>query len=284
MDRVMAGTIERLFANFLNTRLKCRRRFRATSIAIIERLEQRVQLSGTTTDDSILDSVVIDVNPPAIIEEASTTESTAQVFQPTAGHRSNSTNPAVTQSQTAQAVHIEGTCRVVIFTTEDKDNPDAWDNAAEKAKAEYEKLLASICDGVEVIIKDVEYVSEVNETLDQTDNVVIVVFIGHSGPNGIFIGADNEPGTNISDGGGPNDVDPTDIHWDQIVPIDGAKQIIILGCNAGQGEDCVAQDIADASGFNVVAADEYINFDTDGTAFIRWWRFGEWITFHPDGE
>jgi len=310
----------RLFGLKARARRSRRLPDRPARLGLIEQLECRALLSGTTGDETApVEPPASELEPPACVESSdppqyseSSSDDPCQdadaplVFElfvgetpeggPTSSDQpTNSSGPAAdatadgSDSATADdPEHIADTCRVVIFVTEDPNNPDAWDQAAEFARQEYERLLEGRCDTVEVIVEEVDHVSEVNDILDATDDIVVVVFIGHSGPNAIYVGADNEPDTNISDGGGPNDVEPGDVHWDRITHIDGMRQIIILGCNAGEGEDSVAQDIADASGEIVVASNVYINFDSDGRAFIRGFRVllygGRWITFYPSGD
>lgn len=59
----------------------------------------------------------------------------------------------------------------------------------------------------------------------------------------------------------------------------------VLVCNAGNGEDCIAQNLSDASGRTVIAPNTYLNFnETTGEPFFRWWRFGGYTPFIPTNE
>ena len=74
--------------------------------------------------------------------------------------------------------------------------------------------------------------------------------------------------------------------------------IRLISCSTGNGEDCIAQQIADLLGVNVFAPTETVFVNLDGELFITnnrvlatMWNAGEpvketgkWILFHPRKE
>lgn len=49
---------------------------------------------------------------------------------------------------------------------------------------------------------------------------------------------------------------------------DGVKPIKIWACNAGTGDNSLAQQMADISGVDIIAADNYIGWDENGNWVI----------------
>lgn len=169
---------------------------------------------------------------------------------------------------------------VLIFKTE--RNPrraneplDPWKKAAECAVRRCKKK--NILE--EVFVIDVNRVSQVNDALKNIKDISSVVFIGHADYDAIYVGNGDEPGTNISTKRGANNVSPDTLDWRNLRK---DASIEIWGCHAGQGNNSIAKAIARATGKPVTAPDSYLNFDeSTGEPFMRWIRFGEWITVQP---
>jgi RHS repeat-associated protein len=174
---------------------------------------------------------------------------------------------------------------VLIFKTAgnpERDLPDPWGLAARRAAGNARIQFGKKYENLNIKTFDVNRVRQVNAALSAGQDIVSVIFIGHSSPDLIAVGSASVPDTNISTRGGANDVDPSTLDFSNMSP--GAT-ITILGCNAGAGSSCIAQDMANASGVPVNASDSYINFDDNtGEAFIRWWRSGNFDVFLPEEE
>lgn len=153
--------------------------------------------------------------------------------------------------------------------------------AAEWVKNQDLKKFGGKYETLSIKIIDVSRVSEMNTALS-TQDIVHIDIIGHAGKSYVAVGSSPEPDTNLSDNGGKADVSPSKLNWGNLTQ---DATITIYGCNAGADKDGIAQRIADASQAPVSAPTTYINFDEGtGEPFIRWLRFGEWLTFTPEPQ
>jgi RHS repeat-associated protein len=190
-------------------------------------------------------------------------------------------------------VDPDGMETAVIFHTEGNpyrgESKYPWGHVEDWAVQHARDTLGSVYNELDVVVYEVEHVSEVENAIQNNEDIVYVVFIGHSSESRISIGNENEPDTNISTANErQGDVDPATLDWGNLVmdPRLG-HQILLLGCNAGNessGNSSVAQDLADATGVPVKAAENYTNFRDDGTPFIRFFRAGGWRVFSPEGD
>ncbi len=179
-------------------------------------------------------------------------------------------------------IDLDGLEDVLVFKTERnprRDPADPWGKAAAYLANKYTREFSGKYNNLDVRIIEVNRVSQVNSALSSARDVVKVSFVGHSDQSSIFVGSESKPDTNISSQGGPNDVDPRNLNWSNLKR---EATIDIMGCHAGDGPGSIAQDIANAAGVTVTAPDSFLNFDeTTGEPFIRWYRFGEFVTSEP---
>ena len=179
-------------------------------------------------------------------------------------------------------IDLDGLEDVLVFKTERnprRDPADPWGKAAAYLANKYTREFSGKYNNLDVRIIEVNRVSQVNSALSSARDVVKVSLIGHSDQSSIFVGSESKPDTNISSQGGPNDVDPRNLNWSNLKR---EATIDIMGCHAGDGPGSIAQDIANAAGVPVTAPDSFLNFDeTTGEPFIRWYRFGEFVTSEP---
>ncbi|RKZ81583.1 MAG: hypothetical protein DRR19_22005 [Candidatus Parabeggiatoa sp. nov. 1] len=169
---------------------------------------------------------------------------------------------------------------VLIFTTEanPENEKQPWAHAALYQYSKVNEELSIVYHGLFIEFHDVKTVTEVNNILSTTPNIVRIIFIGHASSKAIYVGSSDAPDSNISERGSKNDVVPQNMNWDNLTP---NARIEILGCKAGKGENSIAQALANASGVSVIAPDASINFEKNGKPFIRWFRRGKWIRFYP---
>jgi hypothetical protein len=168
----------------------------------------------------------------------------------------------------------------IIFTTQDRRNPQAWREWASAARRQYAPG--------EAIVVDVNRVGNLRTYLRYYTNINDVVIIGHSSSRGVYVGADGVRGTNISDAVGRNNARPRSINWGNV-----EGKIRLWGCNAGRGENPIARSIANESRRPVEAYSNYVNIGSGGpTVFTKGntWdiirgdqsQFGGRVEFEPE--
>ena len=147
----------------------------------------------------------------------------------------------------------------LIFKTErnprhDGDNMDPWGDAA---RYEENRLRQKYGRNMSIQIINVRRVSEINRALKANKNIQHVSIIGHSSSGALFVGSEAKPGTNLAVRPGRNNVSVYSLDYSNLSP--GAN-ISIWGCNAGKGDNSIAQHLATASGATVRAPNNFINF------------------------
>jgi RHS repeat-associated protein len=198
---------------------------------------------------------------------------------------------AYARNNPLKRIDPDGNEDVIIFTTQGTPGgpSDPWGHVAQLSETHYKANLAGKYETLNIQRFDVSTVSEVNAALSGGKDIVGIDFIGHSSPELIAVGSGDLPDTNISMSGGSNDVSPYSLDWSNVKQ-GGEAQIRIIGCRAGQSDNpvthAIAQSLANASGANVVAPTQRLNFTEAGSAFVKWWREAtggenEWIQFEP---
>jgi RHS repeat-associated protein len=177
------------------------------------------------------------------------------------------------------SMNLNGPVNLIIKTEGKPDEPaDPWKDWAEGADKVDDPTVPSVTINITTV-------SEFQDAMDRFGNKNDVHIIGHSGPDGIYVGQGNKPDTNISNAGGPNDVSPYHVNWGQT-----SGTVSVWGCNAGVGTTNIAQDVANASGATTRAYDNYVTLNsTTGTPTTSGWegiRHGSWfgqgeVTFTP---
>ena len=171
---------------------------------------------------------------------------------------------------------------VLIFQTEPdwqkSQSPAACNNAASYAGGQALNSCAN-CSPNDIHVIPVNDVGQVNSALSNFSDIAQIYFIGHSSSSSIYVGSQNLPNTNISNNGGANDVLPSKLNWSNLK---SDASINILGCNAGKGNNSIAQQISNASGRATTAPNQFLNFDEAGKPFFRPWRSGSFNTFFPN--
>jgi hypothetical protein len=127
----------------------------------------------------------------------------------------------------------------------------------------------------EAIVVDVNRIRTINTYLRHYTNIKDVVIIGHSSSEGIYVGADPQRGTNISNVPGRNNAPPSSINWSNV---DGTVRL--WGCNAGRGPNSIAQSVATASQRRVEAYTNYVNLGSENSnTYTR----GNYVNFGSNG-
>jgi RHS repeat-associated protein len=172
---------------------------------------------------------------------------------------------------------------LILKTEKHETDPIApWRRAGNYAVIDSINKYADKFNELNIIVENVNKVSQVNNLLKNNQDIVNIKLIGHSSPKAIYVGAESLPDTNISFLDGSSNIDPNNLNWDNLTQ---DAVIDIWGCRAGAGNNSVAQNIANASGATVKAPNTYLNFNEEtGEPFMRWWRFGEWKTFQPQAN
>jgi RHS repeat-associated protein len=162
--------------------------------------------------------------------------------------------------------------------TWEKEGPFPWKKPGEYAEKEYGE-----CDECRTVNIKASRVDQIMNALKTYNNISKLIIIGHAGSDGVWVSSENAPRTNISERGGKNDVSVNDLDFSNLTK---DARIMIWGCNAGRGDNSIAQAFANASNRITVAPNTYVNFDeSTGEPYIKHIRvdklFGEWTVFRP---
>jgi RHS repeat-associated protein len=170
---------------------------------------------------------------------------------------------------------------ILIFKTErdpSRDPVQPWRHVGNFAVIDSIQKYGDKYSKLDIEVIDVNRVSQVNNALSSFEDIVDIKFIGHASSEALFIGNESLPDTNISFIEGTNNVNPNNLNWNNLT---NDAVIDIWGCNAGYGDNSIAQHISNASSSNVTAPDRTINFEDSGKPYIDWWKFGSWNDFSP---
>jgi RHS repeat-associated protein len=166
---------------------------------------------------------------------------------------------------------------LVVVTENSKNDSGDWSDAAAGAIS----VVKSDCPKCVIARTYAANTDQFENALSAYVNISRVYVIGHSSEKGVFFGAGRAKNSNLVDMPDfatprarqllPNNPDKHvgEMNWGNLA---SNGTIHIWGCNSGRGQSSIAQSIANYSGRDVVAFPDFVVFDRQSGAHVRWWN------------